>query len=169
MMIEALPKNIVRFILLVLVQVLILNNIRISGFMIPYVYVLFILLLPFETPGWLLLVVGFMLGMSIDLFMDTPGMHTFSTVFMAFLRPPVLKVIEPRDGYESGTYPRVAYYGFTWFLKYAAILIIVHHFVLFYIEIFRFGDFFLTFFRVILSSLITLLMIILSQFFVFRR
>ncbi len=168
-MIETLPKNIFRFVILVLIQVFIFNNIRISGFIIPYIYILYILLLPFETPGWVLLILGFALGLSIDLFMDTLGMHTVSTVFMAFLRPQVLAFIEPRDGYETGSKPRITYYGLTWFLKYAGILVFAHHFVLFYIEIFRFGNFFLTFFRVILSTAITLLLIIISQYFVFRR
>ena len=135
-MIEILQKNILRFIILVLVQVLIFNNIDLSGYINPYIYVLFILLLPFETPGWLLLVLGFLLGLSIDIFQDSLGVHIVATVFMAFLRPSVLKIIAPRDGYESGTYPRVYYYGSSWFLKYAAILIFAHHLVLFYIEIF---------------------------------
>jgi hypothetical protein len=62
---------------------------------------------------------------------------------MAFLRPLVLDYFAPRDGYVSGTYPRVFYYGFGWFLQYAAILIFAHHFFLFYIEVFRLSDFFL--------------------------
>ena len=60
-------KNIIRFVVLVFIQVAILNNIQISGFINPYMYVLFILLLPFETPNWILLVLSFFLGLSIDI------------------------------------------------------------------------------------------------------
>ncbi len=168
-MIKVLPRNIFRFVLLVLVQVFIFNNIQFSGYINPYVYVLFILLLPFETPGWLLLTLAFLLGFSIDILSGTLGMHTAATVFMAFLRPFVLQVFSPRDGYETGTYPRVHYYGFNWFLKYAAILILAHHLVLFYLEIFRFSDFFSTLLRVLLSTVLSLTLIMLSQYIIYRE
>ena len=168
-MINLLPRNIVRFIMLIAVQLLIFNSIQFSGYINPYIYVLFILLLPFETPKWLLLITAFFLGFIMDIFSNTPGMHTAATVFMAFLRPYVLNLISPRDGYESGTFPRIFYYGVNWFTRYAFILILAHHFVLFYIEIFRFGNFFSTFLRVLLSTVFSLIFIVLSQFFVYRR
>ncbi len=159
----------VRFVILVAIQILIFNNIQLSGYINPYIYILFILLLPFETPGWLLLILGFLLGISIDIFSDTLGMHTIATTLMAFLRPFVLEIIAPRDGYESGSNPRISFFGLSWFFRYAAILTVIHHFVLFYIEIFHFGGFFSTLLRVILSSAVTLFVIIISQFFVYRQ
>ena len=168
-MIKLLGRNIIRFALLVLIQVLLLNNIQISGFIVPYIYILFILLLPFETPGWLLLISGFALGLSVDMFMQTLGMHTTATVFIAFMRPYILRMIAPRDGYESGSFPRIFYYGFGWFLRYTLILVITHHLILFYVEVFRFSDFFSTLLRVVLSSLFSVLLIILSQYFIFRK
>ena len=168
-MIKVILRNILRIIVLVLFQVYILNNIQISGFVNPYFYVLFIILLPFETPGWLLLSLGFVLGLSIDLFSNTPGLHASATVFMAFIRPAVLGYFAPRDGYVTGTFPRIYYYGFSWFFQYVAILILSHHFFLFYIEVFRLSDFFHTFARVILSSAFTLFLVVLSQYFIYRR
>ena len=168
-MIKVLPRNILRIIMLVFFQVFILNNIQFSGFVNPYFYVLFILLLPFETPKWLLLTLGFVLGLSIDLFSNTPGLHASATVFMAFLRPLVLDYFAPRDGYESGTFPRVYYYGFVWFFQYSSILILAHHFFLFYIEVFRLDDFFLTFWRVVLSSIFTIFLVVISQYFIYRK
>lgn len=168
-MIKLFTRNIIRFLILVLVQILILNNIQVSGFIVPYFYILFILLMPFETPGWLLLFTAFALGMSVDLFMHTPGMHATATVFMAALRPYVLQVNAPRDGYETGTFPRLFYYGFRWFLKYTVILVFAHHFVLFYIEVFRVTEFFSTLLRVLLSSLFSVILIILSQYFIYRK
>lgn len=167
-MIKLLLKNVFRFIFLVLLQVLVLNNIQFSGYINPYLYVLFILLMPFETPGWLLLISGFFLGLSIDLFSGTVGMHTAATVFMAFLRPYVLNLIAPRDGYETGTYPRLYSYGLEWFLKYSLILVFLHHLVLFYLEIFKFDDFFLTLLRAILSTLFTVILILFSQIFFYK-
>ena len=168
-MIKILSRNIIRFLFLVFIQVLIFNNIQISGLINPYVYVIFILLLPFETPKLALLGLAFLLGISVDLFANTPGMHSTATVLMAFLRPYVLSIIAPRDGYETGTFPRVYYYGFFWFLKYAAILVTIHHLTLFYLEIFRLTDFFTTFFRSVISSAFSITFIVLSQYFIFRR
>ena len=168
-MIKILSRNIVRFVFLILIQVLVFNNIQISGLINPYFYVIFILLLPFETPRWSLLVLGLLLGLSVDLFTHTPGMHSTATLLMAFLRPYVLSVIAPRDGYETGSFPRIYYYGFTWFLKYTVILVLIHHLALFYLEIFRLSDFFITFFRSILSAVFSIIFIVLSQYFIFRR
>ncbi len=164
-MIKLIPRYIIYFFVLVLIQVLILNNIQLGGYINPYVYVLFILVLPFETPKWLLLVIGFLLGFTIDSFANTIGMHSSATVLMAFLRPYVLKLISPREGYESETFPTVKYYGINWFIQYAAILVVAHHLFLFYMEVFRISDFFLTFFRVILSSIFSLFLIFISQYF----
>ncbi|MCB2194486.1 MAG: rod shape-determining protein MreD [Bacteroidetes bacterium] len=164
-MIKLLPRYILSFVLLVFLQVFILNNIQFSGYINPYIYILFILILPFETPKWLLLVLAFILGITIDLFSGTLGMHSSATVIMAFVRPYVLKVISPRDGYESETLPQLRYYGVNWFLKYSVILVFIHHLFLFYIEVFRFSHFFTTFVRVILSSIFTILLVLISQYF----
>ncbi len=168
-MIRLYVRNIIRFFTVVLLQVLIFNNIEVNGYLNPYFYVIFILLMPFEVPGWLLMLTAFTLGFSIDLFTSTPGMHASATVFMAFLRPFVLKNFSPRDGYEPGTYPRVYYYGINWFAKYTFILVVAHHLFLFFIEIFRFGDLSQILLRTILSSLLTTLLILISQFFIYRR
>lgn len=162
-------RNIIRFIVLVLVQVLIVQNIELGRFINPFVYVLFILMLPFETPKWLLLVASFFLGITIDLFYDTSGMHAAACVLMGYIRPGVLKLFSPRDGYEFGTQPSIQYLGIPWFLSYAGILVVVHHLVLFYIEIFRFSEFFSTFFRVIVSSIFTMLLVVISQYLFQRK
>lgn len=168
-MIRLLARNIIRFFIIILVQVLLLDNVLLGGYLNPYLYVLFILLMPFETPRWLLLVAGFLLGLSIDLFTNTLGMHTAATVLMAFIRPWVLSLFAPRDGYEPDTYPRIRYYGLGWFAGYAAILTFIHHFALFYIEVFHFEYFFSTLLRVFLSTILTTSTIILSQYFIFRK
>lgn len=164
-----LARNIIRFIVVVLVQMLVLDNIMINGYLIPYFYLLFLLLMPFETPRWMQLLAGFLLGLSVDLFQNTPGMHTAATVLVAYLRPYLLNLLAPRDGYEPETYPRIHYYGFTWFLKYTLALVVIHHFALFYLEVFQLRDFFSTLLRVFLSSILSAATIVLSQFFVFRE
>jgi rod shape-determining protein MreD len=162
-------RNIVRFLVVILFQVLVMDNVMINGYLIPQIYLLFILLMPFETPRWMQLVSGFLLGMGIDLFLNTPGMHTFATVAVAFVRPYFLNLLAPRDGYEPDSFPRIHYYGFLWFLKYTVILVVIHHFILFYLEVFQLNDFLPTLLRVILSSILSTSTIVLSQYFVFRK
>jgi len=158
--------NTIRFILLVLLQVLILNNINLGGYLNPYVYVMFILLLPFETPKYLLLISAFAIGFSIDLFTGSMGMHAAASTFMAFMRPTVSRMIHSRKEYEPGIKPGINDLGIQWFLSYTLLLVFAHHFVLFFIEAFRFDEFFSTLSRIILSTLLSSLIIILLNLLV---
>lgn len=168
-MVRLLSRNIVRFLFLVIIQVLVLNNIQLNGYINPYFYVLFILLMPFETPGWAVTLFGFSIGMAIDLFANTPGMHAIATTFMGYMRLFILRYMSPRDGYEPGTFPRIFYYGFNWFFRYALILILLHHFVLFIVESFHFAAFGHILLRIFLSSFLTLTLVIMSQYLIFRK
>ena len=167
-MIRDIIKYSIIFILLVSTQGLILNNIGFGGYINPYLYVLLILLLPFEMPSWLGLLVAFVLGVSIDIFTSTLGMHTSATLFMAFARKYVLKLIEPRGGYEFGTEPQIQYMGLIWFLIYSGILVFLHHIFLFFIESFTFSHFFSTLGRTLLSSIFTLILILITQLFSYK-
>ena len=153
-----------RFIILVLLQIVVLNNIQLSGFINPYLYVLFILMLPVKMPKLLLIFISFLTGLCIDIFSNTMGMHAAACVFMAFSRPGVLRIIAPREGYEAEATPSVKDMSFNWFLLYAGVLIILHHLFLFYTEVFRFSELFTTLLRVLASSLATLALVIMCQF-----
>ena len=168
-MLNEIIRNIVRFAILVGIQVLVIKNIELGRFINPFIYVLFIIGLPFETPKWLLLFSAFAMGITIDLFYDTAGMHAAACVFIAYIRPGLLKLFSPRDGYEFGTQPTIQYLGIPWFLSYSGILILLHHLILFYIEVFRFSEFFSTFFRVIVSSVFTILLVVISQYLFHRK
>ncbi len=167
-MINEILRNFFRFIFLMLIQILVLNNFQVSGYLNPFLYILFVLMLPFETPSALLMLLGLVTGLTIDMFMDTMGLHAAATVFLAFMRPKVLKLISPREGYEFGTQPTLHHLGPKWYFSYAGILVILHHFALFYLEIFRFDEFWRTFLRVILSSGFTFSLIIITQFLFYR-
>lgn len=157
------------WVILVLIQVLLLNHIQISGFINPYLYVLFILILPFNTPKYLLLILGFLLGLNIDIFSNTIGIHAAATTFLAFIRPAVITLISSRDVLELNTTPSVAKLGINWFVRYTIILVVIHHFFLFYLEVFTFHGFFYTLLRAVLSSVFTILLIILSQYITYKE
>lgn len=153
------------FILLILSQVLLFSNIQFSGYINPYVYVMFILLLPIEIPSWLLLILSFTIGLIMDFFSGSPGMHSSASLLAGFVRPYVLRSVSPRDGYEPNSDPSMITYGFRWFLVYTLLIVLVHHTALFYLEVFRFTDFFRTMLRVLLSSFFTIVFIILIEFY----
>lgn len=151
------------FMLLVLLQVLLFNNIQFTGYINPYVYIMFILLLPVDIPAWLLLVVSFLTGAVIDFFSGSPGMHASATVLAGFVRPTVLRLISVRDGFDSAAGPSMASYGLRWFTTYTIIIVLIHHTALFYLEVFRFTDFFRTLLRVLLSSFFSIIFILLIE------
>jgi rod shape-determining protein MreD len=157
-------QNVKRFIFLLLLQVMILNHVQWSGYINPYVYILFIMMLPIETPRWLVLLLGLITGLIIDMFGNTGGMHAAATVLMAFLRPGVLRIVSPRDDYDSETSLTPQKMGLKWFLTYSVIMILIHHLTFFYVEVFRFSEFFITFFKALLNSAITLLIIIMGMY-----
>jgi len=152
----------------VLMQVLFMNNLQFSGLVNPYFYILFILILPVNMSRVVLLLLGFLLGITIDAFSNTPGIHASATVFVSFLRPFMINAANLEDQ-EKGMLPTIANFGFRWFFQYAAVLVLLHHFFLFFVEVFSFHNFFSTFFRSILSSIFTLFFIGLSQFIIFRK
>jgi rod shape-determining protein MreD len=155
-------RHIGHFIILVVIQVLILNNIRFGGYINPYVYVLFVLLLPIDIPGWLLLFSSFSMGLTIDLFFDTQGMHAAATVLLAFARPGIIRMISGRSDFDPGTIPMVSNMGIQWILLYTVLLVLLHHSLLFFLEIFRFSEFWITLGRIGLSGGITTLMVLIG-------
>ena len=169
-------KYIIYYLGLVLLQVLVLNNVQLSSFLIPYVYILLIIILPFETAGWLLLVIGFFLGLTMDVFPQgwtgngaTLGIHTTATVFAAFSRPFLLKWLNPRDEYEPGTTPCASDYGIRWFLMYAGLMVGIHHLVLFFVESARLTYLPEVLGRALLSAVFSLLIILIWEGFRYKR
>lgn len=162
-------RNIIRFIILILFQVLVFNNIHVFSYITPFVYILFVLLLPFETPKWLLLLSGFALGIVMDVFSNTGGIHTAATVLIAYIRPWTQNVISANQEYEPGIQPGIKNLGFKWFFLYSLVLTSVHHLSLFYLEVFRFSDFFFTLKHAVCNVVYTMIFIIIIQYLLYRK
>lgn len=163
-MISEVINNFLRFVGLILIQGLIINELELGTLIVPYIYLLFIMRLPFETPKWLVLFLSFFCGVVMDAFTNTPGLHISTCVFLGFMRPSILRLYAPRDGYEYGMQPTIKSMGVTWFLLYALWMVLLFHFWFFYLEVFSMSGFFNTFLRVLLSSFFAFIMIVLSQF-----
>ena len=168
-MIIKILKNALRFVFLVLLQVWVLNHVQWNGYINPYIYILFILMLPLDTPAWLVMVLAFLMGVTLDMFSDTGGIHAAASVFTAFARPGVLRLLSPRDGYESETAISAWSLGFKWFLAYTSILVLLHHLVYFYLEVFRFDEFFMTFVKALLNALVTVALTLIGHYLFSRQ
>lgn len=158
-------KLIIQFLALILLQVLILNHIRVGLYINPYVYILFVLLLPFSTPRWLLLVLGFVTGLTVDWFTATPGLHAGATVFMAFMRPSIIKLVSGNREIDPDESPGIHATGKRWFFAYSFLLVMLHHATLFFLEVFSFAQAKDTLLRVLSSTFFSELIILLLLFF----
>jgi len=167
-------RNIFRYMLLVLIQVLLLNKIPLRWWAnpgaippyTPYIYPLFILLFPFATPVWFLLIAAFTMGITIDTFMNTGGMHAAACVLMAFLRTSVLEALLPKRMEEfKFMSPNVKSMGWTPFMTYAAILMAVHHVFFFILEFWGFHAAGLMLLKILLSLATSLVFVALYSLF----
>jgi rod shape-determining protein MreD len=157
------------FVVLVLLQLLIFNNIQFSGYINPYVYVMLIIILPLSLPSWVVLIIAFLAGFIIDAFSGTMGVHTFATVMAGFVRPWIISLNMTHEAADPDISPSVQNNGLRWFFMFALMIVLVHHLSLFYVEVFSFSGFFRTFLRVIVSTLFTTFFIVLLDMIGWRR
>lgn len=162
-------SNLVRFVLLIALQVFFLKNFGFYNLASPFLYILFILLLPFGIPNLLLFILAFGTGLTVDVFYDTLGLNAAACTILAFVRIIFISVTVQKDGFDNEPDPSLGIMGFRWFFFYASLLTIIHHFVLFTFETFRFTDFGYTMLRVLFSSLSTVVLILIAEFVFFRK
>lgn len=169
-MITTLITQLLRFLALVLLQVMVLDQLDLAnGLVVPYLYVAAPLLLPIATPISLLLLIGAATGLLVDAFTSTAGMHMGACTLMMFARIGVMRLLAPREGYDRTLSPTARDMGWPWFLTYTALLVPVHHLWLFFIELHRFDAFGGTLMRALLSAAATLLLILLLAAFATRH
>jgi len=168
-MIRTIIVNLLRFIVLVFIQVFLLKNIALYNLSTPYLYILFILLLPFETPNLLLFPLAFILGLTIDAFYDTPGLHAAACVLLAMVRVIFINITVQKEGFDNEPEPTLSVMGFRWFIAYVLVLTLFHHFFLFNLEVFNLSDIQFTLTRVVLSTLFTVFLILISGLLFYRR
>lgn len=154
-----LAGNIMRFIILVLVQALILNHVNFLGYINPYIYVLFILFLPMRLSQWQIIFLSFLLGLSIDFFEDSGGIHAAACLFAGYFRPAILRISYGLS-YEN---QNVKFYKspLSERLTYVSLLVFLHHFVLFVFTYFNFSHFSLMLKNTLFSGIFTILLLML--------
>lgn len=165
-MYNALIRNILRFVGLFFLQVLIIDNMRLGNFIHPCVYVLYIMLLPFETPKWKLMINAFLIGFAVDIFNGTPGLNAAATVLMAYIRPSIIDLTSRKSDIEGKNEPSASEMGMQWFVLYSVLLLIIHNLTLFLLEAFSFRLFGLVLLETLLSVVISAFVIVLIIYLV---
>lgn len=163
------PLHIVRFFVLFIVQVLLLNQIEIGFGIQLMAYPLFIFLLPVQTSKINLLLIAFAFGLIIDAFSNTYGLHTSAILLFALLKPMVLKLFDNGDGYDPLFETNVLNMGTFWFVKTFGVLLFIHHFWFFLIELFKINDIGFVFQKTLLSFPLSFLICILLQYLFVKK
>ena len=153
-MINQIPINLLRFLLLLLAQLLIFSNVNFSSFINPYVFPLFILLLPFETPRWLLMLMGFAAGLGLEIFLGSMAMHAAAGLLIGYLRPFLISIITPK-GTEFEISPNVYAQGLAWFVVYLGVATTIYLTFYFLMEAATFLNLFFLVLKIILSVIMS--------------
>jgi hypothetical protein len=164
-------KNTVRFVLFILVQVYVLFQIHpLHRFIVPYIYFLYILWLPFSMNRMSLMLVSFLFGLSLDYFTQTPGLHAASCTLIAYLRTFVVNILIPQEGAEQNyKSPSPVSMGWAPYMIYVLVLTLVHNSYLVLLEWLQFGSFLFFLGKVLATSGISLMLILITELLFFRK
>ena len=154
-----------RFLLLWVIQIFILQPIAETGgrWLTALVYPLFILFLPVTMPGSLAVLLGFGMGISIDIFYSSPGVHAGASVFTAWFRTFLLQIMEPRGGFTGSQIPSVHYFGMAWFLRFSSIIMAMHLLVYYSLDAFSFVYVFSILQKTVVAFLLSMLFLLIYQ------
>jgi hypothetical protein len=158
-------RNIIRFLMFIGLQVYVLDNIPpLHRFIIPVIYFLFILWLPFSVSRFWLLIIGFITGLSLDYFTMTPGLHAAACVLIAYIRPFLVNLLLPKDTAEFNyREPSANAMGWVPYSVYVFVLTLLHHGYLVFLEWLQFGSFLDFIIKVIATTGISMLLIFTTE------
>lgn len=156
------------FVGLILLQIVVLNHINFLGYINPFLYILFIFYYPIKKIDSQLIFLSFFLGLSIDIFSNTGGVNAAATLFIAFIRIPVLKSVIGKREIDS-TINSINKLPYGKVFAYIVILTFIHHFIVFGLEYFKWNDFGIIMSKTLLTSIFTIILIMISYTFIARK
>jgi hypothetical protein len=142
---------------------------NLGGYLHPYIYVMFILLLPVNINRSLLLILSFFAGLTVDYFAGTLGVNAAASVLLAYLRPGTIRLFFGNQEFNAGESIGLKSVGVFGFFKYSIVLVFIHQLLLFYLEVLSFNHFFFTFNKVLLSTGLSTFIIITTMLLFSKR
>lgn len=143
------------FILLLVLQEFVFDNINLGGVVNPYIYIMFIILLPLDIPGWILLFLGFGTGAALDFMSGTAGLQTICSTWLAFVRPSIVNLLLGKDMVYEGGLPTAGRVGTARFIRYLAVMVLLFNIPFFILEDMA-GSVWIVSLRIILSTLFSI-------------
>lgn len=164
-------RNTIRFFVVLFIQIFILRKLTpLHGMAAPYFYFILILWMPFKITRQTLLFFAFFLGLVVDIFYKTPGLHTSTSLALAFVRPFVINLLLPKESTEWGdNAPTRFTMGVIQYITFIVFLTILHNGYLIFLEWMQFGNFLYFFGKLMATSFISLLLIFISEILVNRK
>ena len=157
-------KLVLTFVIYLVLQIVVLRNFVFFDVAFCFVYIACILLLPDEVdPVWVILI-SFLIGLLVDIFYNTAGVHASASVMIGYLRGYIIKFLFPTKGVENEITITLRDMGGERFIRYVAILTIIHHSMLFFVEAGGFQFFLITVLKIICSVIFTTFLIIILQY-----
>lgn len=151
------------FVALVILQLFVFDQLNFRGYVNAFPYIYFILALPFSVSGRSILLLSAFMGLVIDFFSGTMGVHMAALVFMGYSRILLLPALAPQGDYEADVEPSAQANGWGWYIRYSFILTLVHSFVIYIVESFSFVNFSFILLNILFSSLLTAVMFLILQ------
>ena len=158
----------IQFVLLLLAQIIVFNSLQFTTLNYTMVYPLLLLMMPFNIGPITGMALGFGFGLIIDYFSNTFGLHASACIVIMYLRPSILKLISPKNGYDPISIPSLRDMGPAWFLYYAGIMLFIHHLWFFLFEYFSLSNFFWIILKTIISVFFSLIFMVIWQFVLLR-
>ncbi len=156
------PINIAfQFLFLVLIQILLLNQIQLFGYINPILYIVFILLFPLSREKSTLLILSFFLGLSIDFFTNSGGSNAAATVLIAYIRLPLLQLILNKKDIDFVLFHIKKLYFFQRFILIVS-LVLIHHSILFLLEYYKSSNLIEIFATIFSTALFSTILIVFS-------
>ncbi|PUV21236.1 MULTISPECIES: rod shape-determining protein MreD [Sphingobacterium] len=161
--------NIIRFIVLIGMQVFLFQNIGYYNLVAAFPYILFIFLLPTGTPNFLVYLIAFLTGLTVDSFYDTLGVNTAACVALAAFRIFFMKItleVEERDSFLT---PMLGLMNVRWFFSYIFFGTLIHHTFLYLLESFSFQHIQYTLLSIVLSCIFTVIIMLLFSILFYKK
>ncbi len=166
-MINHILRTIVYFVFFTLLQVLVLNNIHYLRLATPFLYLYCLIKLPVGISRSQMLLLSFAMGWVIDMFSNTPGLHTAACTLVGFIREPMIRFLKG-DDVAVGNFPSYESFGYKEFIRYVVLFVVIHHLFLFLIEALSFFDPLFLALRIGMSIITTVVLIFIVELFNFE-
>ncbi|MBS1753150.1 MAG: rod shape-determining protein MreD [Ferruginibacter sp.] len=168
---SSLIKYFIRFALFILVQVFVLDRIHLHQMVTPYIYFLFLIWLPFNMGRTQQMLIAFLLGFTLDSFHHQPGFHSAACVLIAYVRPFLINILIPQEGadtnYNEPSFTSMG--GILPYMVFISVLTFIHHAWLFFLEAWQFGNIWYFLVKTLLSTVLSLLLIIITELLFVRK